>query len=255
MHRPIGSNLIKYPGIYATVSFFLLLLVIMPRQKRIDKGNMVYHALNRANGRLRIFKKTADFEAFEQILAEGVERFDMRVCGYCIMSNHWHLVLWPRQDGDLSRFMKWITVTHSHRWHTAHKTVGIGHLYQGRYKSFPVQDSAYYLTLMRYVESNPLRAELVKRGVDWPWSSLAIRCGGKKQLELSNGPISLPKRWRLLVDRLSNVPVAEVETCVQRGRPFGSDNWIVKIAKKLSLESSLHPRGRPKKQENTQKGV
>jgi putative transposase len=78
--------------------------------------------LNRANGRLRIFKKPADFEAFEQILAEGVEQFSMRLCGYCILSNHWHLVLWPRADGDLSAFMKWITATHSHRRHGAHKT-------------------------------------------------------------------------------------------------------------------------------------
>lgn len=219
----------------------------MPRQKRIDKGNIVYHALNRANGRLRIFRKVADFEAFEQILAEGVERFDMRLCGYCIMGNHWHLVLWPRCDGDLSGFMKWITVTHSHRWHGAHKTIGIGHLYQGRYKSFPVQDSAYYLTLMKYVESNPLRGKLVKRCVDWQWSSLAIRCGQEKLLKLNDGPIALPRQWRKLVERNSDVPVDEIKICVQRGRPLGEDDWILKTAKILSLESSLRSRGRPKK--------
>ena len=111
----------------------------MPRRKRITKGNIVYHALNRANGRLMIFKKPGDFAAFEAILAEGLERFDMRMCGYCIMGNHWHLILWPKEDGDLSAFMRWITQTHSRRWHKAHGTVGIGHLYQGRYKSFPVQ--------------------------------------------------------------------------------------------------------------------
>ena len=219
----------------------------MPRQKRIAKGNIVYHALNRANGRLKIFKKPGDFAAFEEILAEGCERFDMRLCGYCIMGTHWHLVLWPRQDGDLSAFMKWVTVTHSHRWHAAHKTVGIGHLYQGRYKSFPVQNSAYYLTLMRYVESNPLRAGLVKRSTDWPWSSLAIRCGAEKPLLLSDGPMALPRRWKPLVDGFSDVPVAAIETCLQRGRPFGDDDWVIKAAKKLSLESSLRPRGRPKK--------
>ena len=112
----------------------------MGRPKRIAKGNIVYHALNRANGRLRIFKKRQDFEAFESILAEGIERYRMRLCGYCIMGTHWHLVLWPRADGDLSHFMRWITVTHTQRWHAAHGTSGIGHLYQGRFKSFPVQD-------------------------------------------------------------------------------------------------------------------
>jgi putative transposase len=109
---------------------------------------------------LRIFKTVLDFAAFEKILAEGAERFSMRICGYCLMSNHWHLVLWPQQDGDLSQFMKWITGTHSHRWHAAHGTAGIGHLYQGRYKSFPVQGSIYYFTVLRYVENNPRRAGL-----------------------------------------------------------------------------------------------
>jgi putative transposase len=164
----------------------------MPRRKRIAKGNIVYHVLNRANGRLRIFKKDRDFEAFEQILGEGIERFEMRLCGYCIMSNHWHLVLWPVHDGDLSSFMKWITVTHSHRWHSSHGTVGIGHLYQGRYKSFPVQKEAYYLTLMRYVESNPVRAGLVRRSRDWVSSSMAIRLGAEKPLKLCDGPLGLP---------------------------------------------------------------
>ena len=220
----------------------------MPRSKRIAKGNIVYHVLNRANGRLRIFKKPGDFAAFEQTLAEGLEQFAMRLCGYCIMSNHWHLVLWPRADGDLSAFMKWITVTHSHRWHRAHGTVGIGHLYQGRYKSFPVQGGAHYLTLMQYVESNPLRAKRVKHSQDWPWSSLAVRSGDDKRVKLSRGPMELPKRWQTLVDGFDESRANEIETCVHRGRPFGDAKWIMKAAKEMSLESSLRPTGRPKKE-------
>ena len=101
----------------------------MGRSKRIDKGGLVYHVINRANGRLRIFRKKADFEAFERILAQGIERFNMRLCGYCIMGNHWHFVLWPREDGDLSQFMRWLTVTHTQRWHAVRGTAGNGHLY------------------------------------------------------------------------------------------------------------------------------
>ena len=71
----------------------------MPRPKRKCAGGVVYHVLNRANGRLRIFKKRADFEAFERVLAEGLERVDMRLCGYCIMGNHWHLLLWSEESG------------------------------------------------------------------------------------------------------------------------------------------------------------
>ena len=156
-------------------------------------GGYVYHVLNRANGRLRIFRKRGDFLGFENILAEGVERFDMRICGYCIMSNHWHLVLWPREDGDLSAFMRWITQTHTQRYHGSHGTVGIGHLYQGRYKSFPVQDQAYYLTVLRYVEANPLRAGLVEKADAWPWSSYAVRRDRESPVALADGPASLPR--------------------------------------------------------------
>ncbi len=224
----------------------------MPRQRRLDKGEKVYHVLNRANGRLRIFKTAQDFAAFEAVLAEGVQRFGMRLCGYCLMSNHWHLVLWPRHDGDLSAFMKWITATHSHRWHVAHKTIGIGHLYQGRYKSFPVQSNGYYLTLMRYVESNPRRADLVRQSRRWAWSSLAIRTGADtdKPIALSDGPVPLPKNWPAWVDGIGVEEVEAIDICLHRGRPLGQDQWVQKTAKELSLESSLNPRGRPRKAEN-----
>jgi putative transposase len=223
----------------------------MPRRKRIARGNLVYHVLNRANGRLRIFRKPADFEAFEAILAEGLARFDMRLCGYCVMATHWHLVLWPRRDGDLSQFMKWLTGTHSHRWHGAHGTLRIGHLYQGRYRSFPVQEDVHYLTLMRYVESNPLRAGLVRRSGEWPWSSLAVRLGADKPLTLSDGPVKAPRQWDRLVDAFADVPPEAIDACVQRGRPFGEDAWVLKTAKELSMESSMNPRGRPKESGTT----
>jgi putative transposase len=218
----------------------------MPRQIRKAKGNVVYHVLNRANGRLKIFKTESDFAAFEKILAEGVERFQMRICGYCLMSNHWHLVLWPHHDSDLSLFMKWITGTHSHRWHAAHGTAGIGHLYQGRYKSFPVQGSIYYFTLLRYIESNPQRAGLVRHARQWPWSSMAIRTGSDKPNFLSDGPNPLPDNWTDLVEN-SDEAKEEIRTCIRRGRPFGDKNWVTKTAKAFSLDSALRPRGRPKK--------
>ena len=220
----------------------------MPRRKRKNLGNIVYHVLNRANGRLRIFKKAGDFEAFERILAEGLERFPIRLLGYCVMGNHWHLLLWPREDGDLSTFMQWVTMTHSQRWHAAHGTAGMGHLYQGRFKSFPVQSNEYYLTVMRYIESNPLRAELVQSSKDWQWSSLAIRQGNEKDgVALSNGPMSLPKKWLSLVDILLNeTDLKKLENCIRRGSPHGSDVWVTRTANRLELESTLRPRGRPR---------
>lgn len=220
----------------------------MPRAKRITLGGYTYHVLNRANGRLRIFRKDADFLAFEQILAEGIERFGMRVCGYCIMSNHWHFVLWPVDDGDLSKFMRWVTLTHTQRYHTSHGTVGTGHLYQGRFKSFPVQDDGHYLTVLRYIEANPLRAEIVKRARDWPWSSFAVRQGAESLFELSDGPVKLPRRWGKLVDEAIKPEwLGVLENSIRRGAPFGDLNWQAVTVKKMGLESTMKPRGRPKK--------
>ena len=220
----------------------------MPRAKRITLGGYAYHVLNRANGRLRIFRKDGDFLAFEQILAEGIARYSMRLCGYCIMTNHWHLLLWPVNDGDLSEFMRWITLTHTQRFHASHGTVGIGHLYQGRFKSFPVQDDSHYLTAMRYIEANPLRAKLVKRAGDWPWSSLAVRKGMEAPFELSEGPLMLPSNWDKLVNQPAPPDQLEgLKNSIKRGAPFGELNWKMKTASKMNLESTLRPRGRPKK--------
>jgi len=168
------------------------------------------------------------------------------------MGNHWHLVLWPKEDGDLSRFMKWITVTHSHRWHGAHGTVGCGHLYQCRYKSFPVQSNSYYLTLMRYVECNPLRAGLVDKAVQWPWSSLAIRTGkDDKPITLCKSPVELPMQWQRMVNNpaaINETIAAQIEKSIERGTPLGDDDWVIKAAGDLGLESTTRPRGRPRKQ-------
>ena len=220
----------------------------MPRAKRVTLGGYVYHVLNRANGRLEIFKKDGDFTAFEKILAEGQERFDMRICGYCIMSNHWHLLLWPREDGVLSEFMRWITLTHTQRYHAAHGTVGIGHLYQGRFKSFPVEDEAYYLTVLRYIEANPLRAEIVTKLENWPWSSYAIRKGFESQFSLSDGPVKLPANWdRLVKDSIPVQELAKLNNSNKRGAPLGEPKWALETARRMGLESTLRLRGRPRK--------
>lgn len=107
----------------------------MGRPLRTAPGDCVYHVLNRTNGRVPLFAHDADYAAFERVLMEACERVSMRILAYCIMPNHWHVVLWPRQDGDLSRFMGWLTLTHTQRWHAHHHTVGHGHLYQGRASS------------------------------------------------------------------------------------------------------------------------
>src|SRR5438309_1941517 len=134
----------------------------MGRPYRTALGGYVYHMLNRANGRLPIFHKNGDYDAFERILGEALEHVPgMRLLAYCLMPNHWHLVVWPRRDGELSDFGHWLTLTHTQRWHAHYRDVGTGHLYQGRFKSFPVGQAEHFLGLCRYVERNAVRAGLV----------------------------------------------------------------------------------------------
>ncbi|MBS0184492.1 MAG: transposase [Nitrospira sp.] len=154
----------------------------MPRRLRLAAGGLAYHVLNRRVGRLPLFENAPDYLAFEKILAEAQAHSRLRIAAYCLMPNHWHLLLWPRQDGELSEIMRWITVPHTQRWHAHHHTAGTGPLYQGRFRSFPVQTDEHFLTVARYVERNALRAKLVRRAEDWQWSSLWRRTQGDSKL-------------------------------------------------------------------------
>ena len=222
----------------------------MGRPLRSAIGGVVYHVLNRANGRLRLFEKAGDYEAFERVLAEAHERIPMRILAYCLMPNHWHLVLWPRRDGDLSRFIGWVTLTHTQRWHAHHETTGQGHVYQGRFKSFLVQTDEHFLAVCRYVERNPLRAGLVVRAEEWRWSSLWRRLFGVAPMRrwLAEWPIRRPSRWVDWVNESQTVAELDaLRRCVTRGRPFGSEAWVRRTALRFGLEATLRARGRPKK--------
>src|SRR3974377_1539438 len=151
----------------------------MPRTARCAPGGLVYHALNRAVARLPLFEKEGDYEAFERVMAEAMEKHPTRVLAYCLLPNHWHFVIWPREDAELTDFLRWLTHTHTMRWHAHQKTGGTGHLYQGRFKSFPVQTDEHFYTLMRYVERNALGAKLVKRAAQWRGSSVWRRTVGR----------------------------------------------------------------------------
>lgn len=222
----------------------------MARLLRVNAGGIVYHIINRANARARMFNTEKEYKQFEQILKEGQERYDMRILAYCIMPNHWHLVLYPKKDGDLSLFMGWITNTHTRRWHTAHKSIGSGHLYQGRYKSFPVETDTYLLQLIRYVERNPLRAKLVRKAENWQWSSLWRREHGtaKDKKLISKWPIEIPDDYLQFIHEPQTASeVEDIRHSVIKSKPYGDSDWVEKISDKLGLTQTLRELGRPKK--------
>lgn len=221
---------------------------VMPRRPRFATGGYVYHVLNRAVGRSRIFDKSEDYAAFLGVLAEAHEWLPMRLLAYCLLPNHWHLVVWPEADADLSEWMRWLTMTHTRRWHAHHDTAGTGPVYQGRFKSFPVQEDDHLLALLRYVERNPLRAGLVTRAEAWRWSSLGQMQRGQEKPVLAAWPLARLAGWTKHVNKAQTEGEVEaVRQCVLRGRPFGDETWTNGTARRLGLESTLHRRGRPSK--------
>ncbi len=184
-------------------------------------GGYAYHVLDRANGRLRLFKKEADFAAFEQVLLEAFERVPVRILGYAVMSNHRHLVVWlrQRQDGQVTDFFRWLTHAHTQRWHAHHGTSGMGHLYQGRFKSFPIAFDEHLAAVLRYIERNPLRAGLVERAEAWRWGSLYRRMHGTadERALLAESPVKLGRLWYEHVnDPQNEAELAAIRRCIAR---------------------------------------
>ena len=222
----------------------------MPRTARIAPGGMIFHVLNRGVGRRDIFAKDEDFAAFERVMAHALQAVPISLLAYCIMPNHWHLLLCPSRTGQLAAFMARLTMTHTRRWQEHYHQVGFGHLYQGRFKSFPVQDDVHFLTVARYIERNPLRANLVEKATDWRWSSLHRRLhpGEGAEIALAAWPVERPSDWMRRIQTPQNQKELEaLRTAVEKGRPFGDAAWQATTTRKLRLHSSYRKPGRPRK--------
>jgi putative transposase len=195
-----------------------------------------------------LFSGEGDYAAFVRVLARTVDATFMRVCAFCLMPNHWHLVLWPKSDGELARFMQKLTITHVRRWVEHRHRVGYGSVYQGRYKSFPLQDDAHFTAVVRYVERNPLRANLVNRAQAWRWSSLGQKLSEKTPLiPLTRWPVVRREDWIEWVNTpQTSAEEAAVLHCLTHSRPYGSDRWTKTMESRLKLPP-LRKRGRPRK--------
>jgi len=150
----------------------------------------------------------------------------------------------PVHSDDLARWMHWTFTTHVRWYHAKYSTTG--RVWQGRFKAFIVQEDHHLLTVMRYVERNALRANLVERAEDWEWGSLAWRRSARPPVELAASPVSLPSYWRHLVnDAQTAAELDAIRACVNRQRPFGAPDWVSNQIAELVLQSSITPVGRP----------
>jgi putative transposase len=217
----------------------------MPRRPRPRQPGLVFHVLNRGARKGGLFANPGDYQAFEAILLEGTRRFGIALFAYCLMPNHWHFLLSPTRDGSLSRFMHWLTFTHARRWRHVHGTGGQGAVYQDRFKAIPISTDSHFIWVCRYVERNALRASLVDRAEEWPWSSLWQRQNNRHADWLSTWPVAVPTDWVDIVNEpQTDSELAAFRHAVSRGHPFGDATWTATTARDLGL--TLRRRGRPK---------
>jgi putative transposase len=209
-------------------------------------GGLCYHVMNRGNARAEVFHKPDDYDAFIALFEPACERLRMRILCWCLMPNHFHLVLRPYEDGDLGRWMQWLMTSHVRRYHRHYHSDG--HVWQGRFKAFPIQQDEHLLAVLRYVERNPLRAGMVERAQQWRWSSLALRWQRPVPTILAPSPVKLPRNWLERVNRpQTEAEVDAVRRSIERGAPLGGAVWQHRTAARLGLEQTLRPRGRPRK--------
>jgi putative transposase len=223
----------------------------MPRSPRAVPPNVPFHVLNRANRRARLFERASDYDFFLETLAAGVERAGVELFAFCVMPNHWHLVVTPQDAQRLATFLHWTTTKHALALHAYNETTGVGHVYQGRYRAFPVQSDEHFLTLCRYVERNPVRAGLVTRAADWPWSSHRANARLPKvaaRVPLREWPVERPFEWAEWVDHpQTEAELADVRRSVSSGQPFGSKSWRDLLGHEFQCYAARNSRGRPRK--------
>ena len=221
----------------------------MPRVARVDIANYPYHIINRTIMRLRVFSTDKEYERFEKIIEKAAEEIGVKIIAYVIMPNHWHFLLYPGKDGDLGLFMHQLTNTHTRQVKSLTKTIGTGPLYQGRYKSFIIQKNEHFLTVLKYIERNPVRAGLATVAEDWRWGSAWRRTyGTPKQKKLfADSPVDLPANYRHWINAPESLrELEQIRTSVNKARPYGADDWVRKTVKQFNLDATLRNPGRPK---------
>ena len=218
----------------------------MPRTRRFIHAGYCYHVINRGNRKARIFHQAEDYAQFLAALHLAQQRVEVPILAACLMPNHFHLVVRPAADDDFGAWSRWLFTTHV-RWHHA-KYQTSGHIWQGRYKAFLIQEDHHLLTVMRYVERNALRANLVARAEDWEWGSLAWRSARSPPAMITSSPVPLPSYWRHLVNEpQSTAELEAIRTCVNRQRPFGEPEWVERRSSELGIEQTLKDFGRPRR--------
>jgi putative transposase len=224
----------------------------MPRIARGFIDGFVYHVINRGNGGQTVFHENRDYQAFVDIVKKAKRVIGVKLFAYCLMPDHFHMIVLPARADHLSKWMQWIMTSYVRRYHRDYGTNG--HLWQGRFKSFIVQQDEHLIRLLRYVEGNPVRTGLVNTSKEWYWSSHRETLGKRLRTVIDELPIELPKAWESSVHTmLTESELKRIRESVNRQSPYGTPNWVTTLCRELGIESTIRPRGRPKKQVRSKK--
>ena len=223
----------------------------MPRTARIVIPECPHHVVQRGNNRQDVFFVEDDRRVYLRLLGEQASRFGLTVQGYCLMTNHVHLVVTPADDTSLAKAVgrtHWLYTRYINRLHGR-----VGHLWQNRFFSCPL-DEAHLWRAIAYAERNPVRARMVRMPWRYPWSSAAVHSGARRTDP--SGLLNLawwweyqtPDAWReVLTAGEDEASLTALRTALHRGRPLGSDRFVAKLEHALGRRLRPLPVGRPRK--------
>lgn len=214
----------------------------MPRMARRYQVAEFQHVVNRASVRAKLFHGAADYELFVELLARTVDKFALPLMAYCVMPNHWHLVVASVSHSELSRSMQWLTGVHAMRWCRDHPRRGPGPVYQDRFKSIPVQEGINLHRVLRYVERNAAASELAPRAEDWRWCSAYQRSRNCDRPTLRAIDLLPPEDWLRYLNEPT--PSPDIAYAIRRNLPLGDEAWVRSRRAALGLPEPRR-RGRP----------
>ena len=221
----------------------------MPRAARVVIPECPHHVTQRGNNHQDVFFVDDDRRVFLQLLGEAAEEHGVLIDGYCLMTNHVHLIATPAAEHSLAGALKWTNQVYAQYVNRLHGRSG--HLWQSRFYSCAL-DAEHTRTAMAYVERNPIRAGLCQQAWDWPWSSAAAHCGWEVAFSLPGlekwAERASPEAWqKVLNDPQDEAQISRLRQCVLRGRPLGSDAFVAKLESLLGRRLRPLPHGRPRK--------